>query len=149
MGLKERINDDMKAAMRAKDSQKLESIRFLRAAIQRREVDERTSLDDEGVISVVQKQLKQCQDAIAQFTEGGRDDLVAKEQMYRDVLKAYMPQQMDEHEIDEIVQTTLDQTGATNMRDMGKVMGILKPQLQGKADMGLVSQKVKTRLQEE
>ena len=149
MGLKERINDDMKAAMRAKDSQKLESIRLLRAAIQRREVDERISLDDEGVISVVQKQLKQCQDAIAQFTDGGRDDLVAKEQAYKDVLKAYMPQQMDEHEIDEIVQTTLDQTGASNIRDMGKVMGILKPQLQGKADMGLVSQKVKARLQEE
>ena len=148
MGLKERINEDMKAAMRAKDSQRLESIRLLRAAIQRREVDERISLDDEGVISVVQKQLKQCQDAITQFTEGGRDDLVAKESAYRDVLHAYMPQQLDEQEIDKIVQTALEQTGASNMRDMGKVMGVLKPQLQGKADMGLVSQKVKTKLQE-
>ncbi|MDJ0955228.1 MAG: GatB/YqeY domain-containing protein [Arenicellales bacterium] len=148
MGLKERINDDMKEAMRAKDSQKLESIRLLRAAIQRREVDERVDLDDEGVISVVQKQLKQCQDAIAQFTDGGRDDLVAKEGIYRDVLQAYMPKQMEEEEIDKIVQTALDQTGARNMRDMGKVMGVLKPQLQGKADMGLVSQKVKAKLQE-
>ena len=148
MGLKERINDDMKEAMRAKDSQKLESIRLLRAAIQRREVDERVDLDDEGVISVVQKQLKQCQDAIAQFTDGGRDDLVAKEGIYRDVLQAYMPKQMEEEEIDKIVQTALDQTGARNMRDMGKVMGVLKPQLQGKADMGVVSQKVKAKLQE-
>ena len=147
MGLKERINDDMKSAMRAKDSQRLESIRLLRAAIQRREVDERISLDDEGVISVVQKQLKQCQDAITQFTDGGRDDLVAKERAYCDVLQAYMPKQLDEQEIDKIVHTTLEQTGASSMRDMGKVMGLLKPQLQGKADMGLVSQKVKAKLQ--
>ena len=148
MDLKERIKDDMKAAMRAKDSQRLESIRLLRAAIQRREVDERISLDDGGVVSVVQKQLKQCQDAIAQFTDGGRDDLVAKERVYRDVLQAYMPKQMDEPEIDKSVQAAIDQTGANSMRDMGQVMGILKSQLQGKADMGLISQKVKAKLQE-
>ena len=149
MDLKERIKDDMKAAMRAKDSQRLESIRLLRAAIQRREVDERISLDDGGVVSVVQKQLKQCQDAIAQFTDGGRDDLVAKERVYRDVLQAYMPKQMDELEIDKSVQAAIDQTGANSMRDMGQVMGILKSQLQGKADMGLISQKVKAKLQEQ
>lgn len=147
MGLKERINDDMKAAMRAKDAQRLESIRLLRAAIQRREVDERVTLDDDDVVSVIQKQLKQCQDSIAQFTDGGREDLADKERGYRDVLQAYMPQQLDEQEIDETIQTALDQTGATGMRDMGKVMGMLKPQLQGKADMSLVSQKVKTKLQ--
>lgn len=147
MGLKERINGDMKAAMRAKDAQRLESIRLLRAAIQRREVDERVTLDDDDVVSVIQKQLKQCQDSIAQFTDGGREDLAAKERGYRDVLQAYMPQQLDEQEINETIQTALDQTGATGMRDMGKVMGMLKPQLQGKADMSLVSQKVKAKLQ--
>ena len=147
MGLKERIIDDMKAAMRAKDTQRLESIRLLRAAIQRREVDERIALDDDGVISVVQKQLKQCQDSMTQFSDGGREDLAAKERAYRDVLLAYMPQQLDGQEIDKMVQAAIHKTGATDLRDMGKVMGLLKSQMQGKADMALVSQQVKARLQ--
>ena len=147
MGLKERIIDDMKAAMRAKDTQRLESIRLLRAAIQRREVDERIALDDDGVVSVVQKQLKQCQDSMTQFNDGGREDLAAKERVYRDVLQAYMPQQLGRQEIEKMVQAAIDQTGATDIRDMGKVMGILKSQMQGKADMALVSQQVKAKLQ--
>ena len=147
MTLKDRISEDMKAAMRAKDTQSLESIRLLRAAIQRREVDERISLDDDGVLSVVEKQLKQCRDAIAQFSDGGRDDLVAKENVYMDVLQAYMPAQLGDQEIDQIVASALAETGAEKLRDMGKVMALLKDKLKGKADMSHVSQKVKSQLQ--
>lgn len=146
MSLKQRIIDDMKAAMRAKEAARLESIRFLRAAIQRREVDERTQLDDDGIAQVIQKQIKQSQDAIAQFSSGGRDDLAAKERSHVAVLQAYMPQQLAQREIDEIVDLALRQTAAESMRDMGKVMALLKPQLQGKADMGKVSQQIKARL---
>lgn len=146
MTLKDRISEDMKSALRVKDSPRLESIRLLRAAIQRREVDDRITLDDDAVVSVIQKQLKQCQDSIAQFTDGGRDDLVAKERIYQDVLQTYMPQQLDEKEIDLMIAAALTETGAENIRDMGKVMAILKQQLKGKADMSSVSRKVKLQL---
>ena len=146
LSLQQRITEDMKAAMRAKDSSKLESIRLLRAAIQRREVDERITLDDDAVVTVVQKQIKQSQDAIAQFNEGGRDDLSAKELAYVEVLKAYLPAQMSEQEIDALIVAALEQSGAATLRDMGKVMAILKPQVQGKADMGAISLKVKAHL---
>lgn len=132
--------------MRAKDSTRLESIRLLRAAIQRREVDERITLDDDAVVAVVQKQIKQSQDAIAQFTEGGRDDLSAKELAQVEVLKAYMPAQMSEQEIDALIVAALEQSGAVTVRDMGKVMAILKPQVQGKTDMGSLSRKIKAQL---
>lgn len=147
MALKDRISEDMKAAMRARDSQRLESIRFLRAAIQRREVDDRVTLGDDGVVSVIQKQLKQCQDAITQFTEGDRDDLADKERVYQDVLQSYMPQQLDEQEIDQMVASAMVDTGADNLRDMSKVMAVLKEKLKGKADMSSVSRKVKAQLQ--
>lgn len=147
MALKDRISEDMKAAMRARDSQRLESIRFLRAAIQRREVDDRVTLDDDGVVSVIQKQLKQCQDAITQFTEGDRDDLADKERVYQDVLQSYMPQPLDEQEIDQMVTSAMVDTGADNLRDMSKVMAVLKEKLKGKADMSSVSRKVKAQLQ--
>lgn len=147
MALKDRISEDMKAAMRARDSQRLESIRFLRAAIQRREVDDRVTLGDDGVVSVIQKQLKQCQDAITQFTEGDRDDLADKERFYQDVLQSYMPQQLDEQEIDQMVASAMVDTGADNLRDMSKVMAVLKEKLKGKADMSSVSRKVKAQLQ--
>lgn len=148
MTLKDRISEDMKATMRAKDAPKLEAIRLLRAAIQRREVDGRSPLDDEGVVSVIQKQLKQCEDAITQFHKGGRDDLVAKERVYQDVLKAYLPQQLEEQEVDQIIAAAVAQTGATTLRDMGKVMTILKSELQGRVDMSGVSRKVKAQLED-
>lgn len=148
MTLKDRISEDMKATMRAKDAPKLEAIRLLRAAIQRREVDGRSTLDDEGVVSVIQKQLKQCEDAITQFHNGGRDDLVVKERVYQDVLKAYLPQQLEEQEVDQIIAAAVAQTGATTLRDMGKVMTILKSELQGRVDMSGVSRKVKAQLED-
>ncbi len=148
MTLKDRISEDMKATMRAKDAPKLEAIRLLRAAIQRREVDGRSTLDDEGVVSVIQKQLKQCEDAITQFHKGGRDDLVVKERVYQDVLKAYLPQQLEEQEVDQIIAAAVAQTGATTLRDMGKVMTILKSELQGRVDMSGVSRKVKAQLED-
>jgi uncharacterized protein YqeY len=148
MSLKDRISEDMKQAMRAKDGARLDTIRLLRAAIQRREVDERVTLNDADVVAVVQKQIKQSMDAIAQFTAGARDDLAARERADIEVLQAYMPQQMDEREIDQHVGQALAQTGATGVRDMGKVMSLLKPLLQGKADMSQVSRKIKARLQD-
>lgn len=147
MNLKERISDDMKNAMRARDSARLESIRLLRAAIQRREVDDRVTLDDDAVVAVVQKQIKQSMDAIDQFDKGGRDDLASKERAHVEVLKAYLPRQLEEHEIDRLVELALQQSGATSLRDMGKVMASLRAQLQGKADLGAVGAKVKSRLQ--
>jgi hypothetical protein len=145
--LKDRIGEDMKDAMRARDAQRLESIRMLRAAIQRREVDDRVDLDDEGVLAVIQKQVKQAQDSIQQFTDGDRPDLVEKEQAGLDVLQSYLPEQLGEAEIDAIIAAAIRQSGATQMRDMGKVMGIVKGQLQGRADMGTVSGKIKGLLQ--
>lgn len=147
MSLKTRIGEDMKTAMREKDALRLESIRMLRAAIQRRELDDRAMLDDDGVVAVVQKQIKQCQDSIAQFQQGNREDLAAKEKAQIEVFMSYMPQQMDTGEVSRLVSEALEETGAAGMQDMGKVMALLKSRLQGKADMGAVSQQVKTRLQ--
>jgi uncharacterized protein YqeY len=147
MSLKDRINEDMKDAMRARDTQRLDSIRMLRAAIQRLEVDERIELDQDCVIAVIQKQVKQTQDSIQQFTDGGRPDLVEKEQAGLDVLKSYLPEQLADEEIDRIISAAIDKTGASEMRDMGKVMGAVKGQLQARADMGMVSARIKGLLQ--
>jgi hypothetical protein len=147
MSLKDRISDDMKVAMRARDAQRLDSIRMLRAAIQRREVDDRVELDDDGVLAVIQKQVKQAQDSIRQFTDGNRLDLVEKEQAGLDVLKSYLPEQLAEAEIDRIISAAIEKTGASEMRDMGKVMGVVKGQLQNRADMGMVSARIKELLQ--
>jgi uncharacterized protein YqeY len=147
MSLKDRIGEDMKSAMRDRDATRLESIRMLRAAIQRREVDERTTLDDDGVVAVVQKQIKQCQDAIDQFRKGNREDLAAKEQAQLEIFESYMPEQMDAGDISRIISEALAESGASSMKDMGKVMALVKPRLQGKADMGAVSRQVKSSLQ--
>lgn len=146
MSLKETILQDMKAAMRDKDASRLESIRMLRAAIQRKEVDDRSELDDDQVLVIVQKMLKQSQDAISQFKEGNREDLVAKEQVLIDHLEVYMPEQLGDDEVEKLINQAINATGAESMRDMGKVMGMLKPQLAGKADMGKVSGKIKALL---
>lgn len=147
MNLKTRIGEDMKTAMREKDIVRLESIRMLRAAIQRREVDDRITLDDDDVVAVVQKQIKQCQDSITQFQQGNREDLAEKERAQVEVLQSYMPEQMDPEEIGRLVIEIIEETGATSMKDMGKVMALLRPKLQGKADIGKVSRQVKSKLQ--
>ncbi|MFT6047968.1 MAG: hypothetical protein ACI9WC_003686 [Arenicella sp.] len=146
MSLKEQILEDMKTAMRAKNASQLESIRLLRAAIQRKEVDDRVELEDDEVLAILQKQIKQSQDAISQFAAGDRADLVQKEQVHVDHLKVYLPEQMSDHDVGAAVTAAIASTGATSMRDMGKVMGVLKDQLQGKADMGKVSGLIKQQL---
>ena len=136
----------MKEAMRAKDRPRLEAIRLLRAAIQRREIDERTELDDDGVLSVVQKLIKQGHDAVEQFENGNRDDLVSKETEMLRVLEDYLPAQLSKPEIEDLLDSAFAETGAASQRDIGKVMAWLKPKLNGRADMGLVSNAVKKRL---
>jgi|ERR1700754_1456038 uncharacterized protein len=146
MSLKVRINDDMKAAMRARETERLGTIRLLLAAIKQREVDDRIELDDAAVTAVIDKMIKQRKDSISQFETAGRADLVAKEKGELDVLAAYMPAQMSEDEIAAEVQAAVAQTGAAGPQDMGKVMGVLKPKLAGRADMTAVSAKVKAAL---
>ena len=137
---------DMQSAMRQKDSTRLNAIRLLRAALQRREVDERETLDDEGVLGIIQKMIKQSRDAITQFENGQRHDLVEKELSLISVLQQYLPQQLNEAAIIEAVTAAISDLGASGLRDMGKVMGQLKAQLQGRADMGKVSTLVKEKL---
>ena len=146
MSLKEQIFADMKTAMREKNASQLESIRMLRAAIQRKEVDDQTEIGDEEVLAILQKQIKQSQDAINQFTAGERQDLADKEQVHVDNLKGYLPEQLSDDEIAASVADAISSTGAQSMKDMGKVMGLLKGQLQGKADMGKVSGIIKAKL---
>ena len=146
MALKELIVADMQSAMREKDSTRLNAIRLLRAALQRREVDEREPLDDEGVLGIIQKMIKQSRDAITQFESGQRNDLVEKELSLILVLQQYLPQQLDEAAIIKSVDAAISELGASGLRDMGKVMGQLKAQLQGRADMGQVSTLVKEKL---
>ncbi len=136
----------MKTAMREKQASQLESIRMLRAAIQRKEVDDQTEIGDDDVLAIVQKQIKQSQDAIKQFNDGDRPDLAEKEQVHVDNLKGYLPEQLSDDEIADAVSTAIASTGAESMKDMGKVMGLLKGQLQGKADMGKVSGIIKSKL---
>ncbi len=132
--------------MRAKDAVRLESIRLLRAAIQRREVDERVDLTDQDVVSVVQKMVKQGKDSITLFEQGGREDLVQKEAATLAVLETYLPEQLDEQAILILIEKAVSESGAETVRDMGKVMGLLKPQVQGQADMGVVSGLIKQKL---
>jgi len=146
MSLKQRINEDMKTAMRAKDQARLESIRMLMAAIQRREVDERITLDDIQIMAVIEKMIKQSRDAVDQFAKGGRQDLVDKENRDIAILTAYLPEPLSEAEIDKLIEAAIAEAGATSVKDMGKVVASLKPKLQGRADMGKVSGKVKQRL---
>ncbi|HCX87574.1 MAG TPA: glutamyl-tRNA amidotransferase [Gammaproteobacteria bacterium] len=144
--LKERITAEMKDAMRAKEAVRLDAIRLLRAAIQRREVDERTELGEEEVLAVVQKMIKQGRDAIEQFEKGGRDDLVQKEAATLAVLETYLPEQLDDDKLAALIDQALTETDAQSIRDMGKVMGWLKPRVQGRADMGAVSISIKQKL---
>ncbi|MDY0012989.1 MAG: GatB/YqeY domain-containing protein [Rhodocyclaceae bacterium] len=146
MSLKLRINEDMKAALRAKDTPRLSAIRLLMAAIKQREVDERIELDDGAVIAVVDKLLKQRKDSASQYDNAGRADLAAGERFEIEVLSAYMPAGLSDAEVDAAITAALAESGAASPADMGKAMAILKPALAGKADMGQVSAKVRARL---
>jgi uncharacterized protein YqeY len=140
------LQEDIKAAMRAKDGDKLTTLRLITAAIKQKEVDDRVDLDDSGVLAILEKMVKQRKDSISQFQAGGRQDLVDKEQAELAILSTYMPEQLSEAEVAKAVDAALAQVGATGPQDMGKVMAVLKPSLAGKADMGLVSQLLKARL---
>ena len=146
MSLKDQITDDMKTAMRAKDSERLATIRLILAEIKRREVDERIELDDAQVTAVVEKMIKQRKDSITQFESGGRQDLADKEKSELTVLTAYMPAGLSDDEVAAEVQAAIAASGAAGPQDMGKVMGILKPKLAGRADMTAVSAQVKKAL---
>jgi uncharacterized protein YqeY len=146
MSLKTTISDDMKAAMRAKESERLATIRLLQAAIKQKEVDERIELTDEQVLAVIDKMVKQRKDSITQFEAGGRQDLADIEKAELVVLSAYMPAQMSEAEVQAEVAAAVAAVGAAGPQDMGKVMGVLKPKLAGRADMTAVSAMVKAAL---
>ncbi|QKV52454.1 GatB/YqeY domain-containing protein [Comamonas antarctica] len=146
MSLKDQITDDMKTAMRAKDSERLGTIRMLLAAMKQKEVDERVVLDDVAIIAIVDKLIKQRKDSIAAFETANRQDLVDKEKAELEVLKVYLPQRMTADEVTAAVQAIVAELGAKGPGDMGKVMGAVKTQLAGKADMGQVSAAVKAAL---
>ena len=144
--MREIINEAVKDAMRSKDKQKLETIRLVRAAIQRREVDSQAELTDEGVLSVIEKMVKQGKDSIEQFAKGKRQDLVDKEEAMLVVIEEYLPKQLSEAEVDALIDDAFAATGAKTIKEMGKVMGWIKPKGQGKVDMTAVSTKIRKRL---
>ncbi|MDE2600270.1 MAG: GatB/YqeY domain-containing protein [Rhodocyclaceae bacterium] len=146
MTLKLRINDDMKNAMRAGDGKTRDALRLLLAAVKQKEVDERIELDDAGVLAVIEKALKQRKDSITQYLAAGRQDLVDAEQAEVDVFSAYMPQQLTAAEIDAVIAAAIAQSGAEGAAAMGKVVGLVKPQVAGRADMGEVSKRIKAAL---
>lgn len=136
----------MKAAMKSGDKARLGVIRLIHAAIKQREVDERIELEDTQVLAVLDKMLKQRRDSVSQYTEAGREDLAEKERFEIQICQEYMPTALSDDEIDALINAAIADTGAAGMKDMGKVMGVLKPQIQGRADMGAVSATVKTKL---
>jgi len=144
--LKERITEDMKAAMRASEKERLSTIRMVQAAIKQREVDERIALDDAQVIAVLEKMVKQRKESIAQFELGGRADLADKEKSEIALLQAYLPAQLSAAEVDAIIQDAIAATGATSVKDMGKVMAAVKTKAAGRTDMGAVSARIKAAL---
>jgi uncharacterized protein YqeY len=146
MSLKDRIQQDVKDAMRAREKQRLATIRLITAAIKQREVDERIELDDEQVLLVLDKMCKQRRESISQFEKAGRDDLIAVEVREMEIIQGYLPEQLGDDEIAALIDAAMSDTGATSIKDMGKVMGQLKPKLQGRADMGAVSAMIKARL---
>jgi uncharacterized protein len=146
MPLKDRITEDMKGAMRAGEKERLGTIRLVLAGIKQREVDERITLDDGQVLAVLEKMIKQRKESIVQFESGGRADLVAKEQAELVVLQAYLPAQMSEAEIEALIGEAIAATGAASIKDMGKVMAVVKPKAQGRADLGAVSARIKQKL---
>ena len=146
MSLKERITDDMKAAMRSGEKQRLGLIRMITSGIKQREVDERITLDDTQVLSVLEKMIKQRKESLVQFQAGNRQDLVDKEAAEITLLQGYLPSQLSDAEIDGLIQDAIAATGAASIKDMGKVMAIIKGKAQGRADLGVVGAKIKARL---
>ena len=146
MSLKERIQEDMKAAMRAKDAARLSAVRLLLAAMKQKEVDERIEIADADVLGIIEKMVKQRRESIAQYEKAARTDLAAQEQFEIGVLQAYLPQQLGEAELAQAVAAALAEAGASSVKDMGKVMALLKARLAGRADMGKVSALVKAKL---
>jgi uncharacterized protein len=146
MSLKERLQEDMKTAMRAGDKERLGTIRLILSAIKQREVDERISLDDAQVIAALDKMGKQRRESITQFAAGGRADLVAKETAELATISAYLPTQLSEADLDALIDAAIAQSGASTIKDMGRVMGLIKNQAQGRADMAAVGARIKARL---
>jgi len=146
VSLKDRITEDMKGAMRAKDSARLSTVRLLLAAMKQKEVDERVTLADSDVLTIIEKMIKQRRESIVQYEKGARADLAAVERAEIEILSAYLPAQLGAEEIDAAVAAAIAESGAAGVKDMGKVMGILKPRLAGRADMGSLSARVKARL---
>jgi uncharacterized protein YqeY len=144
--LKVQITADMKDAMRAKDKDRLGTIRLIQAAIKQREVDERIELDDSQVLAVLDKMVKQRRDSISQYRDAGREELAAKEEAELSVIQQYLPAALSEAEVDGLIDEAISASGAESIKDMGKVMGRLKPKVQGRADMGKVSARIKARL---
>jgi len=144
--LKARIEAEMKTALRNKQKDRLAAIRLVLAAVKQKEVDERVALDDAGVLAVLDKMVKQRRDSIQQYRDAGREDLASKEEAELAVIQEFMPAALSDAEIDALVDEAIAQTGAAGAQDMGKVMGYIKPKVQGRADMGAVSAKVKTKL---
>ena len=146
MALREQLNEDIKTAMKARDSERLGALRLLSAAAKQREVDERITLDDAALVAIVEKEIKKRRESIAQYEKAQRQDLADKEKFEISVIEAYLPKQLEPAEVDAIVAEAIASTGAKSAADMGKVMGVVKPRLAGKADMGKVSAMVKAKL---
>ncbi len=144
--LKERITEDMKSAMRARDEARRDALRLILAAIKQQEVDTRKAVDDTQMLVLLNRMLKQRNESITQYRKAGREDLLAREQFEVDVIKSYLPPELSDSEVETLIIKAIDATGASSLRDMGKVMAQLKPQLLGRADMGAVGEKVKGRL---
>lgn len=146
MSLKDRITEDMKAAMRARESERLGTIRMITAAIKQREVDERIAMDDVQVLSIIDKMIKTRKESIEQFKSGGRDDLVARESKEIELLQGYLPAQLAEGEVDALIREAIAESGATSIKEMGKAMALLKQKAQGRIDMAAASAKLKAKL---
>ena len=146
MSLKARIQEDVKNAMRAQQREQLSVLRLVTAAIKQREVDERVELDDEQVLAVLDKMVKQRRESLEQYQNAGRDDLAKQESFELDLIQAYLPEQLGEDELAELIRNTISELGASSLRDMGPVMNALRGQVQGRADMKAVSQTVKNQL---
>jgi len=146
VGLRQRIESDMKTAMRAKDKERLGTIRLILAAIKQREIDERITLGDTDILAVLDKMIKQRRDSITQFEQAGRQELADKEAAEVAVIQEYLPTALSDNEVDDLIAEAMAACGASSPQDIGKIMALLKPKLQGRADMGLVSRKVKEKL---
>lgn len=147
MSLKQKLQEDLKSSMKNKDTVRKSVVTLIRASIKQYEVDNRTELDEDGIIDVIAKQLKQRRDALVEFEKAGREDLIKETEAEIEVLKEYLPQQLSEEELEEIVKCTISEVGARSMKDMGKIMSVIQPKVKGRADGKLINKLVKQNLQ--